>query len=264
MKSRLRALVVVAKVELVAGQDEVPGIGQLDVQPISAGVWPAKRWRWRPSNSSTWSSWSACQLHVVDVVRHVGTEVLAGRDGVKRIAQLVAVDVHRDVGAAEELEPTGVVKVQVRQDDGADVLDAEAGRLERDVEVMLALVARDREELLHDRRLQLAKALRRPGVEEHRPCLGVLQERAESSPPPGAANPASVRTACSCRPPRAANPRRTQERPGQAEAASLPVLRSRVAPPARRPGGHLHDPRRPRHLHAPAVAREWALSRLAL
>jgi len=48
--------------------------------------------------------------------------------------------------------PPGVVDVHVREHDRLDVLDPEAGRPERGVEVLLGLVAGDREPLPDDRR----------------------------------------------------------------------------------------------------------------
>jgi hypothetical protein len=53
-------------------------------------------------------------------VREVRAEVLPRGDGLERVAQLVALDVDRDVAAAEELQAAGVIELQVREHDRPD------------------------------------------------------------------------------------------------------------------------------------------------
>jgi len=79
---------------------------------------------------------------VVEVVEHVRGAPLVGLRAVVGELQLLLVDVHGRVGAREELQPAGVVEVEVALEHRVDVVERVARRLQVVVEAVVARVVR--------------------------------------------------------------------------------------------------------------------------
>jgi hypothetical protein len=110
-------------------------------------------------------------------VEQVGTEVLLGRDGVVVLLDLLIVGVDGDIPAAEVLQASRMVQVQMTQDDGPDFVDAVPGGFERLVEVMLLFVRAHREQVPDPLRPFVLRVLYAPGVEQDRAGGWMLDHR---------------------------------------------------------------------------------------
>src|SRR5205823_6626006 len=106
-----------------------------------------------------------------------------GGNRVERVPKLVPVHVDGNVGTAEQLQPTGMVQVQVREHDPPDVAQAVPRRADRRVQPVLVPEVGYGERLLDRGRPELREVRGGAGVEQDRARGGVVDERGDDGDP---------------------------------------------------------------------------------
>src|SRR5262252_1243887 len=177
-------LVIVAKVKLIAGQEERARVGKIQTQAHQSRRVSSQQVQIEPVEQLDVIPVEGLPVErEVEVVGQVGSEVLARGNGVERVFQLIRVDVDRNVGAAKELEASSVVEVEVRKHNGFDVGEAVTGGADHRVEPVFFPVVRDCEELEDGRRPELPGVGSSPGVVQDWTNLRVVDERADDCDP---------------------------------------------------------------------------------
>src|SRR5262249_31796700 len=177
---RSALLVVVAKMKLVAGQEERARVRKLQPQAHQSGGMPRKPMKVEPFEQLDVIAVDGLPVEgEIEVVRQVRTDVLARGNGVERVPQLVRMDVDGNVSATKELEASPVVEVEVREHDRSDIAEAVAGSADHGVEPVFVSVVSYREQLEDHRRPQFPGVGRSSCVIQNGTDLGMVDEGAD-------------------------------------------------------------------------------------